>query len=293
MTSAVRSRPGDGVLPGIATHAAGGLAWAGFLAVLLFLYAPLITIAVFAFNDSTTQTLPWAGFTTRWFTGLPEDRALLGAMRFGLLVSGITVLVSAVLGTLFAVTLHTVRGRAGRLLEGALVLPVVVPGLVLGLSLAITFRYLGLQPGLPTVVLGHVSFTAPIVTLLVLARLGRLDPALVQASMDLGADPWRTFRHVTWPQIRTAVLAASLLVLTLSFDEVIVTFFLVGTQPTLPVHIWSQTRFGFTPAINAVVTLIGFVSVLLIVVATRILQRSIDAQPTSVGSADTTSREAS
>ena len=134
----------------------------------------------------------------------------------------------------------------------------------------------GLTPGLQTVVIGHLTFTAPIVTLLVLTRLNRIDPSLAQASMDLGANAWRTFWNVTWPQVRTAVFAACLLALTLSFDEVIVTFFLVGTQPTLPVFIWAQTRFGFTPEINAVVTIIGAISITLIVVATRVLERDID-----------------
>jgi len=249
------------------------LARLGLLAVFLFLYAPLVTIALFALNDSTIQALPWAGFTTRWFEALPADRSLVAAVRFGLTVAGITVVVASIVGTLFAVILHGVRGRSSTVLQAAIVIPVVVPGLVLGLSLAITFRSLGLQPGLLTVVLGHLTFTVPIVTLLVLTRLNRLDPALAQASMDLGAGPVRTFLHVTWPQIRTAVLAAALLTLTLSFDEVIVTYFLVGTEPTLPVHIWAQTRFGFTPSINAVVTLIGTLSVVLVVIALRILER--------------------
>lgn len=255
---------------------ADALAWVAFLGVFVFLYAPLLTIGVFSLNDSTIQALPWAGFTTRWFEALPADRALMGALQFGLAVSAITVVLASVLGTAFAVILHAVKGPVSTVLQAAIVLPVVVPGLVLGLSLAISFRSLGLQPGLLTVVLGHLTFTVPIVTLLVLTRLNRLDPSLAQASMDLGADPWRTFWNVTWPQVRTAVFAAALLTLTLSFDEVIVTFFLVGTQPTLPVHIWAQTRFGFTPSINAVVTLIGTVSVVLIVVATRILERQID-----------------
>jgi ABC-type spermidine/putrescine transport system permease subunit II len=252
------------------------LAWTGFLLVYLFLYAPLLTIAVFAFNDSTVQALPWAGFTLTWFSGILGNGALLTAVAFGLSVSVIVVALACVIGTFFASVLYRMTGRAPGVLTAAVVIPAVVPGLVLGLSLAITFRLLGILPGLVTIVVGHLTFTVPVVTLVVLTRLRRLDPSLLQASMDLGANPWRAFWSVTFPQIRTAVVAAGLLAFTLSFDEVIVTFFLVGTQPTLPLFIWAQTRFGFTPEVNATVTVIGALSIVLIVIATRVIEQQVD-----------------
>ena len=125
-------------------------------------------------------------------------------------------------------------------------------------------------------VLGHLVFDVPVVTLLVLSRLQRLDPSQAQAAMDLGAGPWRTRLLVVLPQVRASALAAALLTFTLSIDEVIVTYFLVGARQTLPIYIWSQTRFGFTPEINAVVTVIGVASVLLIMVATRFITRDIN-----------------
>ena len=253
-----------------------GASWAGFGAVYLFLYAPLVAIAVFALNDSTIQALPWAGFTTRWFEAIPKDRLLISALVFSCAVAIAAVAIASVLGTWFAFALHERTGRLSRAARGLMVVPVVVPGMVLGLSLAITFRSMGLTPGYATVVLGHLVFDVPVVTLLVLSRLQRLDPSQAQAAMDLGAGPWRTRMLVVLPQVRTAVLAAALLTFTLSFDEVIVTFFLVGAQQTLPIFIWSQTRFGFTPEINAVVTIIGLVSMVLIVVATRVIARDID-----------------
>jgi ABC-type spermidine/putrescine transport system permease subunit II len=263
---------GPGPLAGIRT----ALAWTGFLAVYLFLYAPLLTIAVFAFNDSTVQALPWAGFTLTWFSGITTNGPLLTALTFGLSVSVTVVVLACVIGTFFAVTLYRMTGRAPRVLTAAVVIPAIVPGMVLGLSLAITFRLLGILPGFSTIVIGHLTFTVPVVTLVVLTRLRRLDPSLQQASMDLGANPWRAFWTVTFPQIRTSVVAASLLTFTLSFDEVIVTFFLVGTQPTLPLFIWAQTRFGFTPEVNAIVTVIGVVSIALIVIATRVIEQQVD-----------------
>jgi len=264
--------PGRSPLAGLRA----ALAWTGFLLVYLFLYAPLLTIAVFAFNDSTVQALPWAGFTLTWFSGILANGGLLTAVTFGLSVSVIVVALACAIGTFFAMVLYRMTGRAPGVLTAAVVIPAIVPGLVLGLSLAITFRLLGILPGLITIVVGHLTFTVPVVTLVVLTRLRRLDPSLLQASMDLGANPWRAFWSVTFPQIRTAVVAAALLTFTLSFDEVIVTFFLVGTQPTLPLFIWAQTRFGFTPEVNAIVTIIGAISIVLIVVATRVIEQQVD-----------------
>lgn len=250
--------------------------WVAFLGAYLFLYAPLLTIGVFAVNDSTVQALPWSGFTLRWFQGIPDNGVLLSSLRFGLTVSVLVVAIAAVAGTFFAVILNGRSRRTSNVLTAAVVIPAIVPGMVLGLSLAIAFRYIGLAPGLWTIVLGQLTFTLPVVMLVVLTRLRRLDPSLVQASMDLGATRWRTFRHVVFPQIRSTVVAACLLTFTLSFDEVIVTFFLAGTQPTFPLFIWAQTRFGFTPEINAIVTIIGTLSIILIVIATSVIERQVD-----------------
>lgn len=251
-------------------------AWAGFIAVYLFLYAPLVTIGIFAFNDSTVQALPWSGFTLQWFGAIGQNGLLFSALTFGLSVSLLVVAVASVVGTYFAVVVNSATGAAPRVLLAAVIIPAIVPGMVLGLSLAITFRLVGIPAGLWSIVIGHLAFTVPVVTLVVLTRLRRLDPSLTQASMDLGANGWRTFWHVTFPQLRTAILAAALLTLTLSFDEVVITFFLAGTQQTLPLFIWSQTRFGFTPEINAIVTIIGAVSIVLIVIATRVIEREVD-----------------
>ncbi len=262
--------------PTVAARVRALVGWVALLAAYLFLYAPLLTIGVFALNDSTVQSLPWSGFTLRWFQGIPDNSQLISSLTFGLTVSVLVVTISAVVGTFFAIVLNERVRRTSNVLTAAVVIPAVVPGMVLGLSLAVTFRYIGLSPGMWTIVLGQLTFSLPVVMLLVLTRLRRLDPSLVQASMDLGATRWRTFRHVVFPQIRSTVVAACLLTFTLSFDEVIVTFFLAGTQSTFPLFIWAQTRFGFTPEINAIVTIIGTLSVVLIVIATAVIERQID-----------------
>jgi ABC-type spermidine/putrescine transport system permease subunit II len=247
--------------------------WAGLAALYAFLYMPLATIAIFSLNDSTVQSLPFSGFTTAWYEAIPDNRPMLESVRFSLVVAAIVVAVSAGIGVLFALVLQSSASRSARVLEIAIAVPAVVPGMVLGLSLALAFRELGIGPGLVTVVAGHVSFTVPVVMFLVLTRLRRLDPSLVHASLDLGASALQTFRHVVFPQIRSTLFAACLLALTLSFDDAIVTFFLVGTRSTLPVFIWGQTRFGFTPEINATVTLIGAVSITVVVIAATLVER--------------------
>jgi ABC-type spermidine/putrescine transport system permease subunit II len=149
--------------------------------------------------------------------------------------------------------------------------PVVLPGVVLGISLLVVFRSIDLKPGFLAIVIGHATFVTPIIMFVVLTRLRTMDPALEHASMDLGAGRIRTFLNVTLPQLRVALLAGALLGFTISFDEIIVTFFLAGVDVTLPVYVWNQLRFGFTPEINAIFTLIGSASIVLIVAGTTLL----------------------
>jgi ABC-type spermidine/putrescine transport system permease subunit II len=259
----------------------GFFSWTAFSGVYVFLYAPLLIIAIFSLNDSLVQSMPLSGFTTKWYAAIAQDGLLRNSITYGLTIALLVVFFSAIIGTYFAVAINSATGRAPQILLATVVIPAIVPGVVLGLSLAITFRIIGFNPGLLNIVIGHLTFTVPVVTLIVLNRLRTLDPSLTQASMDLGANRWRTFWYVTFPLIRTAILAAALLTATLSFDEVVVTFFLAGTDQTLPLYIWSQTRFGFTPSINAIVTLIGLISIVLIVFATRTIERNVQSNKSS------------
>lgn len=259
----------------------GFFSWTAFSGVYVFLYAPLLIIAIFSLNDSLVQSMPLSGFTTKWYAAIAQDGLLRNSITYGLTIALLVVFFSAIIGTYFAVAINSATGRAPQILLATVVIPAIVPGVVLGLSLAITFRIIGFNPGLLNIVIGHLTFTVPVVTLIVLNRLRTLDPSFTQASMDLGANRWRTFWYVTFPLIRTAILAAALLTATLSFDEVVVTFFLAGTDQTLPLYIWSQTRFGFTPSINAIVTLIGLISIVLIVFATRTIERNVQSNKSS------------
>ncbi len=239
----------------------------------LFLYAPLLAIALFSFNDSTVQAFPIQGLTTRWYEALAQDQAIIDALQRSLLVSFGAVAIAAVVGTAFAFVFTANPSRLSRLMQTSMAIPVLLPGVVLGLSMAITFRAAGMSPGLLNVLIGHASFVTPVVMIVVYSRLKQLDPSFAHASMDLGANRLKTFWHVVLPLLRTALIGGCLLGFTLSFDEIIVTFFLTGNEPTLPVYVWNQLRFGFTPSVNAIFTCIALVSLVVIVTATRVMRR--------------------
>jgi len=230
----------------------------------LFLYAPLVITFVFSFNDSRVQTFPLAGFTLQWYRELWTNTALIAAFQRTLFVAVLSTAVGTVVGVAFALILAYRVRFLGNLLQLALAVPVAIPGIVLGISLAIVAQFAGLPQGLPRVIVGHLSFVMPVIMLIVLARLKALDPSFVEASLDLGATRTKTLIHVLLPMIRSAIVGGAMLGFTLSVDEVIVTLFLTGTEPTLPVYVWNQMRFGFTPSINAIFTLIGLVSITLV-----------------------------
>jgi spermidine/putrescine transport system permease protein len=264
------------------------LSWVLFVLPYLFLYLPLLVIVLFSFNNSESESLPLAGFTLRWYRSLWSDSAILGALKETLLVGAGAVAIGVVLGTYFALIFARRSGRGTLIVQTALTLPVLLPGIVLGISLAITFRVGGIQPGTFAVIIGHATFVVPVMMLIILARLRRLDPSLAQASMDCGAGPVRTFWFVLLPQIRTALVGAALLGFTLSFDEVIVTYFLIGNTPTLPVYIWNQIRFGFTPEVNAIFSLIGVSSLVIVLLAGHILKSDLFGIRGRDGSASST-----
>jgi ABC-type spermidine/putrescine transport system permease subunit II len=245
-----------------------------FLASLyLFLYAPLFVTALFSFNESTVQTWPMSGLTTHWYQELWANSAMKSAALFSFRISVVTVLIGSVFGTYFALLVNRYVKRGSGLLTAALAIPVVLPGVVLGISLVVVFRVASITPGFWTIVIGHATFVTPIIMFVVLTQLRTLDPSLEQASSDLGANRLQTFWHVTLPGIRIGLLAGALLAFTVSFDEIVVTFFLAGVDVTLPVFVWNQLRFGFTPEVNAIFTIIGVGSLVLIVLATTLIAR--------------------
>lgn len=232
--------------------------------VFAFLYAPLITTALFSFNGTTAQTWPMQGFTVQWYRDLFADQAMIAAVVYSLQVATVAVIIGAVAGLTFALIAQRLQFRGKRVLDALLAVPLVAPGMVLGISLLVVFNLTAIPTGFLTIAVGHSAFITPLVMFVLQQRLKSMDPSIEHASMDLGAGRVKTFWHVTLPGVRVSLAAACLLGFTLSMDEIAVSFFLAGTQPTLPVYVWGLLRFGFTPEVNAVFTLIGAFSLLLI-----------------------------
>ena len=251
-----------------------GLAvWA--LLVVLFLWVPLVIILVYAFNTSNIQSWPIPGFTLKWFRVAWEDEEARTALALSLKAAFASTGVALVLGTMVAVAVSRFRFFGRETLSVLLVLPIALPGVITGIALSSFYTFWGVPFSLWTIVIGHSTFCVVIVYNNVLARLRRTSPSLVEASMDLGADGWQTFRFITFPVLSTALISGALLAFALSFDEVIVTLFTAGAQNTLPIWILGKIRLGQQlPEVNAVVFVVIALTVIPVIVSQRLTQDS-------------------
>jgi len=242
--------------------------------VYAFLYAPIAILVAFSFNASR-QTAFWAGFTLDWYRRLLANAELFHAVRNSLVVAAGATAIAVVLGTPAALALARPDFRdfrGNRATQALLYLPVIIPEVVLGAALVTFFGAVGLRLSLTTVVIAHVVFSVSYVAIVVRALLAGLDPALAEAARDLGAGPFETFRRVTLPLAAPGILAAALLVFTLSIDDYVVTSFVAGVgATTLPLHIYSMLKVGVTPEVNAVSSLLLAGTIVLIVAAHRLL----------------------
>jgi putative spermidine/putrescine transport system permease protein len=244
------------------------------LAVVLFLWLPLVLICVYAFNSSNLQSWPIAGFSTKWFTSAWHDQDARDALVLSLKAAVLATAVALLLGTAAAaaVSRFTFFGRDA--VTFLLVLPIALPGVVTGIALNSFFANNPVHqfnPGLLTIVIGHATFCIVIVYNNVVARLRRTQTSLTEASMDLGADGWQTFRFVTLPVVSTALVAGALFAFALSFDEVIVTTFTAGAQNTLPIWILGNLRLGQQlPQVNVVVFFVIVMTVIPVAIAARL-----------------------
>jgi spermidine/putrescine transport system permease protein len=239
------------------------------VALLAFLFAPVLTIVLFSFDTAGVGTFPLQGLTLDWYRELAGDSAILAAAVNSAIVALACALVTVLLGTTaaFALTRYLVRGAGG--MTAALSLPVMLPGLLVGVALLSFFSFVGLRLSLLTVTIAHVLVTLPFVVLTMNARMAGFDQSVEEAARNLGATPLQTFRHVTFPIIRASVLGSALLVAALSLDEFIVTFFTIGADNTLPTVIWAQMRRGVSPTVNAISTIMLLATFLLMIVARR------------------------
>ena len=249
---------------------------------LAFIYLPLLIIGLYAFNESVTQAWPIENFSTKWFSVAYHDEKVRDALLLSLQAAIGATAIALVLGTLasLAVSRYAFFGREA--LSFAVILPIALPGIVTGLALQATIRDvlgpIGVTFSLATIIIGHGTFCIVVVYNNTVARLRRTVGSLEEASYDLGADTWQTFRYVTLPQMRTALLAGGLLAFALSFDEVVVTIFTSGAQQTLPIWVYANLfRPIEQPVVNVVVLFVIVVSIIPVWIAQRLAAAGDDA----------------
>ncbi|MET0938958.1 MAG: ABC transporter permease [Gaiellaceae bacterium] len=247
----------------------------GAFATLAFLYGPLIVIALYAFNRNVTQKWPIEEYSTRWFRVAFEDEAVREALLNSVIAAIGATAIALVLGTLASLAVARYRFFGRDVITFAVILPIALPGIVTGLALQATILDvlgpLGVSFGLATIIVGHATFCVVVVYNNVLARMRRTAGSLDEASADLGADNWQTFRYVMFPQLRTALLAGGLLAFGLSFDEVVVTVFTSGAQQTLPIWIFATlSRPAQLPIVNVVAMFVIVISIIPVYLAQRL-----------------------
>lgn len=235
-----------------------------------FLYLPLVVVVLYSFNASRLYLWPMSGFSLQWYEAIGSNDALIGSISNSLQVMIGAVIGSVVIGTLGALAVDRSRGRTKAAMQAVALLPILVPGLVMGLGLLLLFDQVGVRLSKATMIAGHVAFITPVVLFVVLGRLNRIGPRLEMAARDLGAGPVKALVFAVFPAIRSAILAAALLAATLSLDEVIISFLLTGVDNTLPVYIFSLLRFGISPVANAVYTILLIVTGFAIVTSLRL-----------------------
>jgi putative spermidine/putrescine transport system permease protein len=244
---------------------------------LIFLYAPIVIIIIYAFNSSALETWPPQGFTTRWITMAWSDPEVRSALITSLKAAAGATSIALLLGATAAFAVHRFQFFGRNTISFALVLPIALPGVITGLALnsAIGFGHalFGLQFSLFTIIVGHATFCIVVVYNNVVARLRRTPTSLVEASMDLGGNGWQTFRLVSFPAIATALVAGALLAFALSMDEIIVTTFTAGGEVTLPIWIYTQIGRGRAlPQVNAVALFLLILSLIPVYIAQRLTE---------------------
>lgn len=261
------------------------------IAVYLFLYIPIGVIAIFSFNAGR-HAAQFQGFSTQWYGKALANPFVMEALQTSATVAAASAVLATVAGTLAALALQGVTGRPRMIFDALVYIAVMVPGIVIGISTLIAlvtlFDWLNpvlsalwplageaprLNLGIGSLIAAHGLFAMALVVIIVRARVAGMDRSLIEASADLGATPWGTFRQVTLPQIAPAILAGFLLSFTFSFDDFIIAFFVAGSETTLPIYVFSSIRRGVTPEINAIGTMVLAVSLVVLIAAQAILQR--------------------
>ncbi len=244
-------------------------------AVYLFMYIPLLVLMVFSFTP-TEYGVSWEGFTLKWYMEVFNNKNIQDALKVSLMIAIPTVVISTAIGTITAFALYRYKFLGRAMYQGALYIPLVMPDLVIGISLLLFYTSIRLDLGILTILLAHISFSIPLTTLVIIARMQRIDRTLEDAAMDLGADEWTTMWKVTLPQLMPGILAAALLTFPWSFNDFVITFFVSGVgSSTLPLRVYSMIRLGVSPMVNALGTLIVVAPLIIVIIGTYFDRRSV------------------
>ena len=238
--------------------------------VYLFLYVPIAVLVVLSFNRGGLPTA-WTGFSTKWYVALAYNQAILSSVGNTLIVAAVSTVVATALGTLLALGLE--QGRRSSVLDAVVFVPMIIPDIVLAIALLSFYHLLNMTLGLQSIILSHIVFNIAFVCAVVRTRLRDFDYAIIEASIDLGASQVTTFWRITLPVIFPGVLSGALLAFTLSVDEFIIAYFTSGAGPsstTFPMQVYSMIRFGVTPEVNAIATLVLGVSFTLVLASQRL-----------------------
>ena len=235
--------------------------------IFLFLYAPILTLIVFSFNTSDPNA-DWGPLS--WYAKLLHNRDLWHACRISLIVAGCSTAIATIIGTMAAFAIERYRFPLRLALTRVLFLPIIIPDIVMAIALLTFYVEAHFPLGIVSIVVAHVAFSISYVTIVVRARLRGFDKSLEEAALDLGANRWYTFRHITLPLIAPGVIGGALLAFTLSMDDFVITFFTAGVgYTTLPVRVYSMLKFGITPELNAISTLLQFNSICLVLLSLK------------------------
>jgi spermidine/putrescine transport system permease protein len=241
--------------------------WAASIAAYAFLYVPLVIVVVYSFNDSKLNA-EWVGFTLDWYRKLFHNDEMLEAAGNSLIIALIASAVSTVLGTMAGFAMYRYKLK---LLPLLVLTPIAIPEILMGVSLLIFFVMLNITLGLLSITLAHIAFCIGFVAIVVRSRLAGMDESLPEAARDCGATPWQAFRWVTLPLIMPGVIAGALMAFTLSIDDFVITFFTAGANAsTLPLQIYSMIKIAVTPEVNAVSTLLVGLTLVLIIIASKL-----------------------
>ena len=274
----------------VSAHSTGtGSRWlrAHALFVFAFLYLPIVVLIVYSFNGQGIGGFPPRNLTLNWYRILLEDGPIWDAVLNSLMVAGEAMLIALAFGIPASLALDRANFPGKALFRRLVLLPLILPGIITGLSLLMLFREANVKLSLVTIILGHGTALISVATTEVFAGLQKLNRAQEEASLDLGANYWQTFWRITVPNLKLSIIGAALLIFTLSMDEIAVSFFLIGRDNTLPLEIWGRLRRGITPEINAISTIIFLFSLIAIVVWYRIRTRGEGGAEVSVEVAET------